>query len=123
MPALAIGDGVREPPPSFTPPQSMSPSVQVQASSTVLLLPGPTQSAYIRAADADVVVQDEWVTLTRNLTLLSARGSNELEIDLSGSREETMMVRNFEHPCSVLEKTIVQKLITSRHVTRHTESR
>jgi hypothetical protein len=32
------------------------------------------------------------VTLTRNLTLLSARGSTEVEVDISGSREETMMV-------------------------------
>lgn len=67
----------------------------MQTSSTVLLVPGPAQSAYIRAPDADGVVQDEWVTLTRNLTLLSARRSNELEIDLS-SREETMMVGYLE---------------------------
>jgi hypothetical protein len=32
------------------------------------------------------------VALTRNLTLLSARGSTELEIDISGSTGETMMV-------------------------------
>lgn len=97
MPALAIGNGVREPLSSFTPPQSTSPSspAQVQTSPAVLLVPGPAQSTYIRAADADGVVQDEWVALTRNLTLLSARGSNELEIDLSGSREDTMMVGNF----------------------------
>ena len=69
----------------------------MQTSSTVLLVPGPVQSAYIRVPDADGVVQDEWVALTRNLTLLSARRSNELDIDLSGSREETMMVGNFEH--------------------------
>jgi hypothetical protein len=69
----------------------------VQPSSAVLLVPGPAQAAYIRAPHADGVIQDEWVTLTRNLTLLSARGSNsnELEIDLSGSREETMMVGKF----------------------------
>ena len=67
----------------------------MQTSPAVLLVPGPAQSTYIRAADADGVVQDEWVALTRNLTLLSARGSNELEIDLSGSREDTMMVGNF----------------------------
>ena len=103
MPALAVGDGAREPPSSFTPPYSTSPltPAQVQASSAVLLVPGPVQPAYIRAPDADGVIQDEWVALTRNLTLLSARGSNELEIDLS-SREETMMVGNFEHGCFVL---------------------
>ena len=106
MPALAVGDGARELPSSFTPPQSTSPSspAQVQTSSTVLLVPGPAQSAYIRAPDADGVVQDEWVALTRNLTLLSARRSHELEIDLSGSREETMMVGDFEHGCFVLER-------------------
>jgi hypothetical protein len=99
VPALAVGDGARELPWSFTPPQSTSPSTpaQVQTSSAVLLVPGPPQSAYFRAPDADGVIQDEWVTLTRNLTLLSARASNELEIDLSGSREETMMVGNFAH--------------------------
>jgi hypothetical protein len=75
-----------------------------------LLVPGPAQSAYIRAPDAEGGVQDEWVTLTRNLTLLSARRSNELEIDLSGSREETMMVGNFEHGCFVFEESITQKL-------------
>lgn len=93
VPALTVGDGAREPCSAFTPPQSTSPSspAQMQTSSTVLLVPGPAQSAYIRAPDADGVVQDEWVALTRNLTLLSARRSNELEIDLSGSREETMM--------------------------------
>lgn len=99
MPALAVGDGARELPSSFTPPQLTSPSTpaQVQASSAVLLVPGPAQSTYFRAPDADGIVQDEWVTLTRSLTLLSARGPNELEIDLSGSREETMMVGNFAH--------------------------
>jgi hypothetical protein len=76
----------------------------VQTSSTVLLVPGPAQSAYICAPDADGVVQDEWVALTRNLTLLSARRSHELEIDLSGSREETMMVGDFELGCFVLER-------------------
>lgn len=94
LPALAVGDGARLPPSSFTPPQSTSPlsPAQMQTSSTVFLVPGPAQSVYIRAPDGDGVVQDEWVTLTRNLTLLSARGSNELEIDQSGSREETMMM-------------------------------
>ncbi len=68
----------------------------MQASSAVFLVPGPVQPAYIRAPDADGVVQDEWVALTRNLALLSARGcSNELEMDLINSREETMMVSNF----------------------------
>jgi hypothetical protein len=71
----------------------------VQSSSAVLLVPGHAQSAYIRTADADVVVQDEWVALTRNLTLLSAHGSNELEID----REETVMVRNLGQDCPILE--------------------
>ncbi|KAF8479151.1 hypothetical protein DFH94DRAFT_42732 [Russula ochroleuca] len=91
--ALAVGDSAREPPPSFTPPQptSLSSSAQVQTSSAILLVPGPAQSAYIRVADADGSIQDEWVTLTRNLTLLSARGSTEVEVDISGSREETMM--------------------------------
>ena len=97
MPALAVGDGARGPPSSFTPPQLTSPSspAQVQTSPAILLVPGPAQSAYIRAPDADGIIQDEWVALTRNLTLLSsARGSN--EIDLSGSREETMMASNLE---------------------------
>jgi hypothetical protein len=67
----------------------------VQTSSAVLLVPGPAQSAYIRAPDAGGVIQDEWVALTRNLTLLSARRFNELEVDLSGSREEIMMVGKF----------------------------
>jgi hypothetical protein len=104
VPALAVGDGVREPPSSFTPPQSTSPltPAQVHTSSTLLLVPGPAQSAYIRTPDADGIIQDEWVTLTRNLTLLSARGSSELDIDLSGNREETMMVCNFEHGRFVL---------------------
>lgn len=104
MPALAVGDGAREPPSSFTPPYSTSPltPAQVQTPSTVLLVPGPVQPAYIRAPDADGVIQEEWVALTRNLTLLSARASNELEVDLSGSREETMMVGNFGLGCFVL---------------------
>lgn len=95
MPALAVGGGAREPFPSFKPPQSTSPlsPAQVQTSSAVLLVPRPPQSAYIRAADAEGSIQDEWVALTRNLTLLSARGTTELEVDISGSREETMMVR------------------------------
>ena len=95
----------------------------MQTSPTVLLVPGPAQSAYIRTPDADGVVQDEWVTLTRNLTLLSARRSNELEIDLSGSREETMMVGKFEHACFVLEKSITQKLNDDILLYGHTESR
>jgi hypothetical protein len=103
MPALAV-DGAREPPPSFKPPQSASPlsPAQVQTSSTVLLVPGPPQSAYIRAADAEGNIQEEWVALTRNLTLLSARGSTELEVDMNGSREETMMV-GISNTTSVLE--------------------
>lgn len=104
MPALAVGGGARELSSSFTPPQSTSPQspTQMQTSSTVLLVPVPARSAYIRAPDADGIAQDEWVALTRNLTLLSARGSSELEIDLSGSREETMMVGKFEHNSFVL---------------------
>ena len=96
MPALAFGDRAREPPSSFTPPYSTSPLSPAQAqtsSSAVFLVPGPGQPTYIRAPDADGIIQDEWVALTRNLTLLSARGcSNELEIS---SREETMMVGKF----------------------------
>jgi hypothetical protein len=97
VPALTVGGGARESPSSFTPPYSTSPlsPAQVQPSPTVFFVPGPAQPAYIRAPHADGVIQDEWVTLTRNLTLLSARGSNELEIDLSNSREETMMVGKF----------------------------
>lgn len=99
MPALTVGSGAREPPLSFTPPYATSPlsPAQVQQPSAVLLVPGPAQPAYIRTPNADGVIQDEWVALTRNLTLLSARGSNsnEPDIDPSGSREETMMVGKF----------------------------
>ncbi|KAI0293463.1 hypothetical protein BC826DRAFT_384879 [Russula brevipes] len=94
-PALAVGDGAREPPPSFTPPQSTSPSspAQMQALSAFLLVPRPTQSAYIPTSDVDGGVQDEWVALTRNLTLVSARAATEQGIVLGDNREEVMMVR------------------------------
>jgi hypothetical protein len=125
VPAFAVGDGVREPPPSFTPPHSTSPlsSVQVQTPSAILPVPGSAQSAYIRAADADGTIQDEWVDLTRNLTLLSARGSTELDIDISGSREETMMV-GISNTTALSSRLHSSELMASRYsVTCHTESR
>ena len=71
----------------------------------MLPFPGPVKSAYIRAADSERSIQDEWVDLTRNLTLLSARGTTEVDINSSGSREETMMVgiSNFERDYPVIE--------------------
>ena len=121
MPAFAVGDGVREPPPSFTPPHSTSPlsSVQVQTPSAILPVPGSAHSAYIRAADADGTIQDEWVDLTRSLTLLSARGSTELDIDISGSREETMMV-GISNTTALLLRLHSSELMASRYsVTCH----
>lgn len=105
MPAFAVGNGACEPPPSFTPPHSTSPLSVQETSSAVLPFPCPAKSAYIHAADSDRSIQDEWVDLTRNLTLLSARGTAEVDIDLSGSREETMMVgiSNFERDYPVIE--------------------
>ena len=58
-----------------------------------MVVPVSTQPAYIPAVDADVGIQDEWVALTRNLTLLSSRGAIEHGSAMCGSREETMMVR------------------------------
>jgi|SRR6267142_772246 len=94
--ALAVGDCAREPPPSFTPPQSTSPSSPAQAqalSAAFLLVPAAAQLAYIPAVDAEGGIQDEWVALTRNLTLLSAHGAPEHESAMCGNREEIMMVR------------------------------
>jgi len=89
--SVPFGNGACEPPPAFTPPHSTSPSSVQETSSVVLPFPGPVKSAYICAADSERSIQDEWVDLTRNLTLLSARGTTEVDINLSGSREETMM--------------------------------
>jgi hypothetical protein len=117
--ALAVGDGAREPPPSFTPPQSTSPSspAQAQALSAFLFVPAPAQSAYIHAVDAEGGIQDEWVALTRNLTLLSAQH----ESTICGSREETMMVR-ISNICS--RESISSELMTSRwEITCYTEPR
>src|SRR6267142_1564749 len=82
--------------PSFTPPQSTSPSSPAQAqalSAAFLLVPAAAQLAYIPAVDAEGGIQDEWVALTRNLTLLSAHGAPEHESAMCGNREEIMMVR------------------------------
>jgi hypothetical protein len=84
--ALAVGGGTRELPSSFTPPQPTSPL------SAFMFVPAYGQSAYIPAIDVDVGIQDEWVALTRNLTLLSSRGPIEPESVMCSSREETMMV-------------------------------
>ena len=122
MPAFAVGNGAREPPPSFTPPHSTSPSSVQETSSAVFPFPGP-KSAYIRAADSDRSIQDEWVDLTRNLTLLSARGNTEVDIDISGSREETMMV-SISTATTLSLRVHSSELIASRYsVTCHTESR
>jgi len=92
--ALAVGDGTREPPSSFTPPQATSPSTPAQGQplSAFMVVPPSAQSAYIPTVDVDVGIQDEWVALTRNLTLLSSRGTIEHESVMCSSREETMMV-------------------------------
>jgi len=58
-----------------------------------MVVPASAQSAYIPAVDVDVGIQDEWVALTRNLTLLASRGPAEHESVMCGSREEVMMVR------------------------------
>ncbi|KAI0247064.1 hypothetical protein BJV78DRAFT_1248692 [Lactifluus subvellereus] len=100
VPTLAVGDGTLEPPLSFASPHTPSPTspIQVQALSALLLVPRPPQSVCIPAVDAaDANVQDEqWVALTRGLTLLSARGTTEYETAASGSGEENMM--NLDEP-------------------------
>lgn len=92
--ALAVGDGTREPSSSFTPPQQTSPSTPAQGQplSAFMVVPASAQSAYIPVVDVDVGIQDEWVALTRSLTLLSSRGPIEHESVMCSSREETMMV-------------------------------
>jgi hypothetical protein len=122
VPAFAVSNGAREPPPSFTPPHSTSPSSVQETSSAVFPLPGPTKSAYIRAADSDRSIQDEWVNLTRNLTLLSARGTTEVDNDISGSREETMMV-GISNATALSLRVHSSELMARYSATCHTESR
>ncbi|KAI0003419.1 hypothetical protein BJV74DRAFT_985727 [Russula compacta] len=96
---LVVGDSAREPPPSFTPLQSTSPSSPVQRqtlSTAFLFIPGPAQAAFTPSTDVDGCIQDEWVALTRNLTLLPAPCPTEHEIVVNGSGEETMM--NLDEP-------------------------
>jgi len=96
-----VGDGAREPPLSFTSPPATTTSsspAQEQTLSAFLFVPGPVTSSYIPVTDANESIHDEWVNLTRNLTLLSARGpATEHDIIINGSREEVMMVRYSEH--------------------------
>lgn len=66
---------------------------RAQSLSTVLVVQKPAHSVCIPSADADASVQDEqWVSLTRNLTLLPAQYPTEHDTAWSGN-EETTMVR------------------------------
>jgi len=100
----AVGDGAHEPPPFFTSPQAMtmmtasSSPAQEQTLSALLVVPGSVTPSYIPATDANESIQDEWVNLTRNLTLLSSARAPAIEHDIiiSSSREEVMM--NLDEP-------------------------
>ena len=90
-----MDDSSREPPPSFTPLQSTSPLSPVQRqtlSTSFLFVPAPAQAAFTPSTNVDGYIPDEWVALTRNLTLLPAPYPTEHEIVINGSGEETMMV-------------------------------
>ncbi|KAH9055901.1 hypothetical protein EDB87DRAFT_1269330 [Lactarius vividus] len=91
--SLAVNERTRDSPLSFQSPQTASPTspARTQSLSTVVLVQKPAQSVCIPSADADASVQDEqWVALTRNLTLLPTQCSAELETAWSSNGENTM---------------------------------
>ncbi|KAH9048216.1 hypothetical protein EDB84DRAFT_291255 [Lactarius hengduanensis] len=91
--SLAVNDRTCDSPLSFQSPQTASPAspARAQSLSTILLVQKPAHSVCIPSTDADTSVQDEqWVALTRNLTLLPAQCPAELETTWSSSGEDTM---------------------------------
>ena len=66
--------------------------MRVQSLSTALLVQKPTQLVCIPSADTDVNFQDEqWVALTRNLTLLPVQCPIEHDTTWSNDEENTMV--------------------------------
>jgi len=101
----AAGDRTYDSPLSFQSPHMTSPASPARAQwpSTVLLVQDPAQSVCTPSVHADAGVQDEqWVTLTRNLTLLPVQ-STEHETTWSNNEENTMNLHNttsHSNPCS-----------------------
>lgn len=96
MPVLAVGDRACDSPLLSQPPHTASPASPAcaQSLSTVVLVQKPVQSVCIPSADASV--QDEqWVALTRNLTLLPAQCPTEHETTWGSNEENTM---NLDEP-------------------------
>ncbi|KAI9446725.1 hypothetical protein H4582DRAFT_1907887 [Lactarius indigo] len=103
--SLAVNDRTCDSPLSFQSPHTASPAspARAQSLSTVLLVQKPTQSVCMLSAEADAGVQDEqWVALTRNLTLLPAQCPTEHETTWSSNGENTMNLDETPRPSTRL---------------------